>query len=380
MKKFEKFIFINKINKNNKKDLVIKNNINNNNNNKFIEKDLKKLRIYYFDILRIVCSFSVILIHVSARYNKLNINSNNWKIAFYYNGIARFGVPVFFMMSGALFLNKDISFKEIFNKYIKNLLIKLIFWSFIYSIYRINLSKKNIPKIAVAFFSGNYHFWFLDVILELYLITPFLREIIKKDLLNLFINLSFIFTFIIPNIYISNSHFPQMISRILEIIKKKLNFKYIKGFIFYFMFGNYLNNNKIPIYKVIIVYILGIIGFLFTTIILYKISIMKQKKHIHYFRPLNLNILLYSTSIFILFKLNLNNYKKKQLMKNITNYTFGIYLIHPLILALIRRIIGDFASIKILFTIPLISLIVFLLSLIISIIIKSIPFLGKYLI
>ena len=146
------------------------------------------------------------------------------------------------------------------------------------------------------------------------------------------------------------------------------------------MLGNYLNNNNISIYKVIIIYLFGIIGFLFTTKILYKISIIKQQKYIQYFRALNLNILLYSTSIFMFFKLNLNNYKKKQLMKKISNYTFSIYLIHPLILNIFRRIIGDFESIKLLFSIPLISVIVFILSLIISIFIKSIYFFGKYLI
>ena len=146
------------------------------------------------------------------------------------------------------------------------------------------------------------------------------------------------------------------------------------------MLGNYLNNNNISIYKVIIIYLFGIIGFLFTTKILYKISIIKQQKYIQYFRALNLNILLYSTSIFMFFKLNLNNYKKKQLMKKISNYTFSIYLIHPLILNIFRRIIGDFESIKLLFSIPLISIIVFILSLIISIFIKSIYFFGKYLI
>ena len=87
----------------------------------------------------------MVLIHTSATYNKLNINSNNWKIAFYYNGISRFGVPVFFMMNGALFLNKDISFRPIFNNYIRRLLSKLIFWSFIYQ-------KKTYQKLLWLFF------------------------------------------------------------------------------------------------------------------------------------------------------------------------------------------------------------------------------------
>ena len=184
----------------------------------------------------------------------------------------------------------------------------------------------------------------------------------------------------IPNIYECNSYFPQILSRIFTIIKEKLDYKYIKGYIFYFMFGYYLNNNKISIYNIIIIYIFGITGFLFTTITLYHITIKKQKNYNQYFRPLNLNILLYSTSIFMFFKLNLNNYKQKQLMKKISNYTFGIYLIHPLILDKIQRIIGNFASTKLLFSIPIKSMIVFFISLIICIVIKLVPFFGKYLI
>ena len=77
------------------------------------------------------------------------------------------------MISGALFLSKDISISQMLKKYIRRLLIKLIFWSFIYSIYRRNLSIKNIPIIIIHFFLGSYHFWYLNVIIELYLITPF---------------------------------------------------------------------------------------------------------------------------------------------------------------------------------------------------------------
>ena len=76
MDNYEHFYLINKNNNNIYNNLVIDNQINRNNIVLDLEKHNIKLRIYYFDILRIVSSFSVILIHVSARYYKLNINSN----------------------------------------------------------------------------------------------------------------------------------------------------------------------------------------------------------------------------------------------------------------------------------------------------------------
>ena len=122
--------------------------------NIFISMETKKFnkiindsRIYYIDYLRIICSFLVILIHVSSQYYyRFDINSYEFKIAYYYNGFSRFSVPNFFMISGALFLNKDLSFKIIFNKYIKRIFIHILLWSIIYAFININLKELNIKK------------------------------------------------------------------------------------------------------------------------------------------------------------------------------------------------------------------------------------------
>lgn len=64
----------------------------------------KKIRINFYDNLRIISSFAVIMIHVSAHYYyKCNINSLNWKITLYFDGLSRFSVPIFFMISGDFF-------------------------------------------------------------------------------------------------------------------------------------------------------------------------------------------------------------------------------------------------------------------------------------
>ena len=133
-----------------------------------------------------------------------------------------------------------------------------------------------------------------------------------------------------------------------------------------------------------VIYFLGLIGLTFTTSISYNISIIKNKK-INHFSHGFLNIFFTSTSIFVFFKNNFNNLiinkKKNNIIKKISSFTFGIYLIHPLILERVIQKLNLFSlSINIIYLIPLISLITFILSLIISIIIKFIPILGKYLI
>ena len=139
------------------------------------------LRFYYFDYLRIFCSFWLILIHVCAQYNDhLDINTYEFKIAYYYHGFSRFSVPNFFMISGAVFLQKDLSLKIIFNKYIKRIFIHLLLWPIIFGFIKIskfikgkiklnnkdfyynikvniNLENINIKTIIIQVIKGPYH-------------------------------------------------------------------------------------------------------------------------------------------------------------------------------------------------------------------------------
>lgn len=96
---------------------------------------------------------------------------------------------------------------------------------------------------------------------------------------------------------------------------------------------------------------------------------------------INLNIIIYSASIFILIKNLFNNQNQiSNFIKIISNNTFGIYLIHPLIIDKIKlnKFNKLFSSLKIIFRIPLICSFIFILSLLISIIIKYIPIIGNY--
>ena len=311
------------------------------------------------------------------------MNTYNWKIAFFYNAISRFGVPNFFMISGALFLNRDISYKKMFNKYIKKLVINLVVWSFFYSVINNNISELRIKKIIINFFFGPRHLWFLFVIIGLYMIVPFLREISKRDdLLQYFLILSFIFTFVIPNINYFISCYSIIISQIIESLNKNFNMNFIKGYVFYYMFGYYLNNiTNMNIYKKIFIYLCGLIGFYFTVIILYRNSVLnKKKKDIILFRALNLNILAYSTSVFIAAKMYFNSFNSKirYYLQKLSKYSFGIYLVHPFIIKNVYKYHYYFTFKNILYRIPFISLLVFILSLILSIIIKSTPFIGNY--
>ena len=233
-------------------------------------------------------------------------------------------------------------------------------------------------------FKGHYHLWYLKTTIGLYMIVPFLRVIIKKDyLLEVFLLLSFLFNFVIPIFSSFLFSYSKKYYDLFKNFENSLKLNFIKGYIFYYIFGFYINRiliiNK---YIRICIYIFGIIGLVFTTKIAYIIEI-KQGKKTAYNSPFNINILLYTQSIFIFFKIYFNNLKliKIQVIKLISKSTFGIYLIHPLIIKILRKNNKYIKlNLDIIYRIPYLSIIVFIISLLISIFLKFIPFIGKYLI
>ena len=85
---------------------------------------------FYIDILRIIACFSVIMLHASAQaWYSLPVDSFGFKVANSYDALFRFGVPVFVMISGALFLapEKEPDVKKLYRHNILRLAILYIF-------------------------------------------------------------------------------------------------------------------------------------------------------------------------------------------------------------------------------------------------------------
>ena len=335
--------------------------------------DNKHKYIEYFDWIRIYSSFGVILIHVSAQnWYSTSPGQYEWEVFNFYDSISRWSVPEFFMISGVLFLNKSSSIKKIFKKNVMKIGISYIFWSLVYCIkdkFIKNISKKD---FILKFIVGHYHLWFLYSIIKLYMIVPFLFLIVKNKIIsNYFFILSFISTFIIKNIYLYSKYFIKKDTiNIIDKIYNKLDIKYVSGDIFYFIFGYYLNKiNTKNIIIELIIYFFSIIGMIFSAKISSYIS-NKEKKRIGDFYSYNsIHVLIQTTAIFIFFKNYFNNLgfnqKYKKIIKKLGNYTFGIYLIHPLILAELERIFNyNSLSFKPIFNVIFLSFIVFFISLI----------------
>ena len=339
-------------------------------------------RKVYLDILRIIATFAVVLLHVSSSYwEKIDINSFEWSVFVFYDSFVRWGVGVFVMISGVLFLNKSKTIKELFKNHILRMVIAFVFWSAIYTIPEI-MSGAGKKYIIYYFLKGNYHLWFLYMITGLYIITPFLKKIIEdENLTKYFLILALIFavliTYVISIVYI----FSPSIGSFMQQLINKTNLYMVLGFPIYYILGYVLDKKTINTKVIKLIYFFGIVGFILTFVFTRKLSLYKQKPDEVFFGNLTLNVFLECIFVFILIKNKCSKLccKNKKILFILSKYSFGVYLVHALIIKIFDKVFNiNTMSFNAVFSVPVLAIIVFIISYILSAILNKIPKLNKY--
>lgn len=312
-------------------------------------------RLYYLDVLRIIATLGVICIHVSCKEILSDFATYNWYVGVIYDGAFRWTVPIFVMISGALFLNqaKEISTKQIFTKNISRLLFAYLFWLLFYSGLTI-LQNYIFTKTFTFHFLPHYHLWFLPMLMGVYLLIPILRKISTDKKIILYCLMIWI-------IYITgNFLFIRTIPQITELFR--LN--NIIGFSGYFLLGHFISIHSFSKKQSRIIYILGILGIIITIFGCISISIYKGINYLRFFDYLTPHVILTSTALFVFIKEKATNLSQRNIkfINYIRKDLFGIYLIHPAFLLIFNHNI--FRNIcNHIITIPIITIVTFIFSL-----------------
>lgn len=132
------------------------------------------------DLLRVLSMFLVIVIHVSNYYCRANddISPVSFYIAIVYNILARVAVPIFFMISGALLLNREYDEKKN-NQRIFRMVVVLVVSTIVYLIWdQYYLHKTITNSIEILFIPERKMLWFLYVMIGLYIALPFIKVMV----------------------------------------------------------------------------------------------------------------------------------------------------------------------------------------------------------
>ena len=347
----------------------------------------KNNRIWYFDFLRIAACIAVIVIHVSAKkFAVVDIGSYSWFVFDVYNSFSRWGVPVFVMISGALFLDPDkkINLKSFYSKNLVRIITAFLFWSALYAAVDY-INGTRLRTVVFNFMSGGIHLWFLYMIAGLYLIVPLVRKLTEsKSHTAYFLVLAFVFSVLYYTGKSLISFVDPRFAGSVEVVSNELSMKFVCGYTGYFVLGYFLHRYEIPKKLRGVIYVLGCLGATATILLTYVFSKKSNGLDLIFLDDFSVFVLLEAVAVFVFCKYHLNNLKNAKMQKMImaiSKCSFGIYLVHYFMVRYTREIFHmSPTTYNPIITIPLISGGIFVLSLIISFILNKMPIVKKYIV
>jgi surface polysaccharide O-acyltransferase-like enzyme len=146
----------------------------------------------WIDNARSLSALAVVQIHIasSVATDLPDWHSDAWWVATFFNALARWCVPVFVMVSGALLLvpgKADEPLSTFYTKRASRILWPLLFWTAVFLVWNAAKQKAGGGHIdagkllrSAAMGRPHYHLWYLYMIVGLYLFTPFIRKLMQQ--------------------------------------------------------------------------------------------------------------------------------------------------------------------------------------------------------
>ena len=134
-----------------------------------------------YDMLRTLACFMVVLLHASSQlWYMTPVTTSHWAAMHIWNTATRGAVPVFFMISGALFLNAPYPGRKLWTKNIPHLFVVYIVWSLFYGVDNMTIPGFLADPLGVfgQALAGRYHIWFLPAMIGIYLLMPTLYGVV----------------------------------------------------------------------------------------------------------------------------------------------------------------------------------------------------------
>lgn len=334
------------------------------------------------DLLRILALLAVIMVHCSGIDKNKLVNIDIYtKIVIFVTSIVTWQVPIFVMISGRYFLDPDrkVSVRKI-TKAIKRLIVAFVVWDIIYQIYYIFFTNiydgLNWKGILCQILIGPYHFWFLFMIVFIYAISPFLRKITTdKNLMEYFLLLFILFELLSSY----GINFPVIGSTLVEMLNK-INFHFALGYSGYYILGYYLYKYRPSLKAEVFLYICGVsllIGAGIATVYRVGIEGYNGEWYTKYLYP---NIIIEAAAVYVFFVKRVGKCQfTKQTriwIRKLSEYSFGVYLVHALVNEAVSYIRIDIFSNPVI-RLPIVLLIIYVVSNILVLLIRRIPFIGR---
>ena len=348
-------------------------------------------RTLYLDLLRVIASLLVVVIHVnSANFRSVDVASDTFLAFSFFAQYAHVAVPIFVMISGALFLDerRSVTYDKIIKRNIPHVAIPFFFWSTAYALVYSIAGKSTIGKVMnvlAAILKGSLHLWFLPMIAGLYLITPLLRTFTEdKGLERAFLLLGLIFAVCLPTLdrvggLVESKSVTTLLGGLQGFVGH-FHFRFAMEYSLYYVLGHYLARDDLKVPRGLTT-LVGIAALAIGSWLAFYASNISGSASTSFHNNFNLSIFLGSCALFLLaMRARIDNWPAKAQAALVawSDTTFGVYLVHVFFIRSLAKVGINSLMCNALVAIPATSALVYLLSLVTSYLIRRIPALGKW--
>ncbi len=337
------------------------------------------------DVIRVIACFLVVVVHVSGYgMEVMDPMTGNWATRNLVNCLVRCAVPVFFMISGVLFMDRELSIRTLYRKYVARLLAAWAVWSALYASIDYIAERKAGPVSVGYFFSrfvqGHYHMWFLPALLTVYLFLPILQRTVRACSGE---ELKYLGALILAGVIGKKTLDPFLAGGpAWDALWENLAVPVSSIGIVYFVLGYclYKQYDRYPAGAYLAVYILSVLLMAGGNQYWAYLSGGHEAGASGY---LTVGVLI-SSSAFFLFLVRVFSGRKTggrsyEWIRRVSEATFGVYLVHTLFIEQVYRRLGLTQDLfPAIVSIVLFSVLTFLISLPVSFCIRRVPLIGKW--
>lgn len=346
-------------------------------------------RLYWADLLRILATLAVIGLHVCSGdfFNNGDVYSSEWLTVNFYGSLTKWCVPVFVMISGMMFLNpqKEVTLKSIYKKYLPRLAVAFLLWSVVYIVAfnrdrLFNINAANLKYLFERLVMGHYHMWFIYMMIGLYLVTPFLRVLVKncsRKMLEYFLLLWLVFSIIIPVVRMLPNTW------LVGQVTGHLGMGFVTTYVGYFVLGYYLSS--IPLNKKQGIWMSSafLLGGAVTIGISTALSLLEGTANRLAHGNNVPNVMLMAAGVFVFFRVYVAkikiNERISKIILEVSSCCFGIYLVHVIFIEVLNKIGMKITTFHPLISAPIMIASIFIASLVFTFILRKFKLGRKYL-
>lgn len=330
-----------------------------------------------FQWLRLLAALAVVVMHTAGkRWMAISHESAEWTALTIYDSLVRWPVPVFLMITGALFLPRVTPLKTVLKRYIPRMVLAFFLWSGIYALYA--LHRGTAPSDALLkFVGGEYHLWYLPFLWGVYLVLPFLQKIVSDEKLGRqLLAVSMVIGLGIPWLAdLAAALLPQT-SAIVRSLENSLHYTFFFDHISLLLLGHFLHQRELTKHQRRLLYALGLLSLALTGPATVWISRRTGFQSSLFFDHAAPNVLLAAAALFVFAKYHLTKLPKA--VDALARLSFGVYLSHVLVLELLTAHGCHTGALDPVWSVPALSAAVFILSLALSAALSRIPLIGKW--